>query len=150
VTPPRNAGLNRPKKQNENEPSKMSETLIMQFMVSGLLAAVVLLICLINIAPLNAARDGLRQVLQGAATVEEFTAELRHLHQTWIVRDNAPPVEIETLPTYQPVIRPQDPQLELPDFSDTIPLTINETTTAEDQPLKPQIPVPTMTPGLWD
>jgi len=152
VTPPRNTGsirANKPQNQPENEPSGKTETLVMQFMVSGLLAAVVLLICLVNIAPLNAARDGLRQVLQGATTVEEFTAEVRHLHQTWIVRDGAP-TEPETLPTYQPTARPQDPQLELPDFSDIIPLTINETTTAEEQPLKPQIPVPPIIPGLWD
>lgn len=141
-TPPRSR-LQRKNFEKKNAEPKKSETLVTQFAVSGILVTVVMLICLVNIAPFNTAREGLRQVLQGPVTISELTDEISIIRQTWFAPQEEEPVPVYIIPTPN-----FDTQTQIPIF-DTIPLSIEETT-AEEDPLKPQAPAPLIIPGLWD
>jgi len=55
------------------------ETIIMQCIVSGVIMVCVLLISLVDIAPTLTLRDGLRQALAGATTVDELVTEIQSL-----------------------------------------------------------------------
>lgn len=131
VTPPRSGGTSRIDfdKPQEHKTS-IYETVIVQAIISGLLLAVVLVICLVDIGPLVSLRGRLGQALDGATTVEEFAADIRQLRETWLY----------TTQPQTPEEPPPPPML----YSPTIPLTVY------DEPINPQIPGPSMGPGLWD
>jgi len=86
-TPPRgNSGGYEGRRYRQNERSETistSETILVQSMICGLLLAIVLVICLVDIAPMVSLRGGLNQVLAGATTMEEFTSEVRQFSQNW-------------------------------------------------------------------
>ena len=141
VTAPRNASshTNRHNHKPEKEQTNITigETLIVQSIVSGLLLAIVLVICLIDIGPLVSAREGLHRVLDGATTVEEFTEDLRQFSQNWLN------VEIQEETQMPEILDTQ--AIDIPEvLEDNIPLTADET------PLNPHTPGPLVSPGLWD
>jgi len=114
-------------------------------MISGLLLAVVLVICLVDIAPLVSLRGRLGQVLDGATTAEEFAADMRRFRQVWL--ETPQDVYIPHVEQFEPPTPPAPPeQEESPPFIyiPNIPLT------AQEEPINPQNPGPSMGPGLWD
>ena len=132
VSPPR-SGPARTDRHRETK-TTFGETVIVQAIISGLLLAVVLVICLVDIGPLVTLRGRLGQVLDGATTVEEFNADIRRMRENWLdTPQPAPPAQIE-LPEIVPPFS----------YIPYIPLTANE------EPINPQIPGPSMGPGLWD
>ena len=137
VTPPRGSAIPRdiPVKPQEKTTSTI-ETVIIQFMISGALMVLVLLISLLNISPFAPLRDGLRQILAGAATVEEFTQEMRHFGYEWLNIGAELPAETLDLPVF-----------ESPQTFETYEIP---KPTAYDEHLNPQIPGPLRSPGLWD
>jgi len=100
-----------------------SETFMVQMVLSILILAAVIVICLVDIAPLPAARNGLRQVLAGAETVDEFTASVRRFGEN---RLNIEPTYIESEQYTQPFVYPA-----------------HQLTVIEEPPTRP-------VPGLWD
>ena len=100
-----------------------TETFVVQTVLSVLILAIVLIICLVDISPMIVARDGLRHVLAGAETVEEFTTSMRQFGENWL---NITPSHVENEPYTLPLVYP------------AYPLTI-----IEEPPTQPL-------PGLWD
>ena len=140
------------------------ENLIMQSTVSGILLVVVLIISLVDIAPAIALRGSLRQVLEGAGSVQELVADVRRIGEEWMYLPATPPA------TYEPQAVPPNtpgapshatpapgagtdsppsleylPMFEAPPLVPYLPLP-----TANYEPLNPQIPGPLAVPGLWD
>jgi len=104
--------------------------------------AVVLVICLVDIAPLVSLRGRLGQVLDGATTVEEFAADIRQFRDNWLDTPQVEQIEpTEQIEQPEPEEPPAPPPML---YSPTIPLTVQE------EPINPQIPGPSMGPGLWD
>jgi len=93
----------------------------------------VLVICLVDIAPLVSLRDRLGHVLNGATTIEEFAADLRQFSEDWLGFEAEPPEA--------PLAEPDFPSIQEPLH---IPLT------AYEEPINPHVPGPSMSPGLWD
>ena len=152
VTPPRSGGASQHfvKPQFGNEKISFRETMIVQLIISGVLMAAVLLICLVDIGPLASLRGGLRQVLAGAITVEAFTTEVRHFGREWLNLEPEPAAELLDLPIFSiPEFSPIDSQDSSPavyeEFFDLQPAP-----TAYEQYPNPQIPGPLVIPGLWD
>ena len=145
VTPPRDRDGSASQiefNRRQDRPTSIGETIIVQAIISGLLMAVVLVICLVDIAPLVSLRGRLGQVLDGATTVEEFAADIRQFRDNWLDTPQAEQIE-QTEQIEQP--EPEEPPAPPPMlYSPTIPLTVQE------EPINPQIPGPSMGPGLWD
>ena len=143
VTPPRDGNaIEFNKRQDRPAKASFGETIIVQAIISGLLLAVVLVICLVDIAPLVSLRGRFGQVLDGATTIEEFSADIRQFRDNWL---GAP--EIEQIEQTEQIEQPQPEEPPAPPpmlYSPTIPLTVQE------EPINPQIPGPSMGPGLWD
>jgi len=121
----------------------MGETIIVQGIVSGLLLAIVLVICLIDIGPLVSIKGGLYRALEGATTVEEFSATMQRFGQNWLNTEPGTIIQEEI---------PQVPQLETPPL-DTQAITQDEQNiplTAYESLPNPHIPGPLVSPGLWD
>lgn len=156
------------------------ETLLAQTIISGILMLVVLMICVVDIAPLVSMRAGLRQVLAGATNVEEVVADVRRFNQDWLAGDTEEYQPALSIPVNPPILDRPPPNsnspLSNPQFSpdsnspllnpqpspeSNLPLHIqSEPTfhiyqedhplTAEEAPSNPQIPGPSTVPGLWD
>ena len=155
VTPPRDGVSTQIEfKHRQENKTTIGETIIVQAIISGLLLAVVLVICLVDIAPLVSLRGRLGQALNGATTVEEFAADINHFRENWLGAAQTPQYEQpEHIPQFEYTPQPEQmPQLEHPQFEpyvqpepeEPIPLT------AQEEPINPQIPGPSMGPGLWD
>ena len=130
----------------QNEYITPGDTLIMQCIVSGILLVVVLLIGLVDAAPTAALRDGLREVMVGANTIDELTTDIRHFGETWLgweTQTPSPVADIPIIPLPEPTI------VESPFFNEhppgSLPLTANDELLSN-----PQIPGPSAVPGLWD
>ena len=147
ITPPRD-GVPHKHSRRQSETITVGETILGQSIISGLLLVVVLLICLIDIAPMVSLRQGLRQVLAGATTLEELTAEAQQFRLDWQNRNYAHPAEeLPEVPFPALPLGIQNPPVEAAENPSpplyTLPLTAEE-------PLNPQIPGPSAVPGLWD
>jgi len=133
VTPPRGTA----KTRSNKEVITRGETLIMQFVVGGILFLTVLMICLIDIAPMVTLRSGIDRILSGATTIEEFASNIRSLEE-WIspIQPSSiieqPGSTIEQLPVISPPIQPTNPP------------------TVYEELSNPQNPGPLVVPGLWD
>jgi len=115
---------------------------------------VVLMICVVDIAPLVSMRDGLRQVLSGATNVEEFVEDVRRFNQDWLT-GNTPAAEeyhpALSIPANPPILDPApEGSLHIQPEPIFIPHIHQNSLTAEDAPSNPQIPGPSTVPGLWD
>ena len=152
IKPPRDSGASQrfAKPRFENEKISFGETIVVQFIISGILMVAVLLICLVDIGPLTSLRGGLRQVLAGATTVGEFTAEVRHFGQEWLNFESEPIAERLGLPVFY------IPELSFIDPQDNSPAIYEESFNLQCPPTayyehsNPQIPGPLVSPGLWD
>ena len=126
----------------DNEKITPGETLLVQLIISGVLMLAVLLVCLINIGPLVSLRSGLRQVLTGATTIEEFATEVRHFSQEWLNVEPTPITEEPETPIFYfpelPLVNPQGIS------------PVQNPPTAYEETLNPQLPGPLVSPGLWD
>ena len=126
----------------------VGETIIMQCVISGVLMVVVLLAAMLDIAPAITLRSGLRQVLVGATTVNELVTEVRYFGEEWlgweIAAPPAPsvPLETENPQNYNPIYIHNDAYIPY--------IPILQTPTANYEPSNPQIPGPSVVPGLWD
>jgi len=139
VTPPRNGTASQIEfNRRKDRPASIGETIIVQAIISGLLMAVVLIICIVNIAPLVSLRGRLGQALDGATTVDEFANDIRQFRDNWLVTPHIEPTDQIEPP------EPEEPPAPPLIYSPTIPLTVQE------ESINPQIPGPSMGPGLWD
>jgi len=113
------------------------ETVIMQCIVCGVLIVAVLIITMVDIAqPL---REGLRQALAGAYTVDELVTGVRNFGDEFIVPTFAPD-EAPTTFEFPPI--PLIPNATSPEYY--YPLT------SVPELSKPQSPGTSAAPGLWD
>ncbi|MCL1884176.1 MAG: M23 family metallopeptidase [Defluviitaleaceae bacterium] len=84
------------------EEPTISETVILQCIVSGILIICILLISFVDIEPTFAMREGLRQILAGAETPQELFLDFRELNENFLGWGPAPQEleiqEIESLP----------------------------------------------------
>ena len=148
VTPPRGGVSSQIEFTRSPEKKTIGETIIVQAIISGMLLAVVLVVCLVDIGPLVSLRGRLGQVLDGANTVEEFAADINRLRENWSETPQVPPTpQIEQPERYERTEQIEQPEPEeIPPFLyiPSIPLT------AQEEPINPQIPGPSMGPGLWD
>jgi len=155
VTPPRNndaktndsiyVSRRQTQPHCENDQISRVENMTIQLIISGVLMLVVLVISLVDIGPLASLRTGLRQVLSGATTFNEFTTEVRHFGQE---RLNFGGGTITQTPEHVPTI----PAFYFPQHPPTLQeetINIDLLPTAYDLP-NPQIPGPLVVPGLWD
>jgi len=114
---------------------------------------------MINIAPVAALRNGLRQTLEGPGTVNELVHEVQHFGREWLGLGPSPD-ELPTIPANSDALQspenvspgntlyttetyryPNLPPATSPEYY--FPLTA-------DEPSNPQIPGPSVVPGLWD
>jgi len=123
--------------------------MLVQFIISGILMAAVLLICFADIGRLVSLQGGLRQALAGATTVEELTEEVRHFGREWLNIEPEPATELLDLPMFdfpEFTFEPQgDPSAVYEEYFNPQPQPM-----AYEQYLNPQIPGPLVSPGLWD
>ena len=129
---------------HNNETITKGETIIMQCIVSGVILVAVLLIGLLDTAPTATLRNGIRDALTGATTVNELTTDIRIFGEEWLGWEAVTPA-------------PYIPIIPLPEatYIPATPITIEEMLelpplTAYDEVSNPQIPGPSATPGLWD
>lgn len=136
---------------NENEEPTTQENVILQCIISGILVVIVLLVSLVNIAPAVAVRDGLRNALSGPTTVQELFYDARAFAED--VLGPSPETEPEAFPDYPfyGLSEPISPYILTPPDLSAIPVLEHENTLTEAvEVLNPQIPGPSVTPGLWD
>ena len=158
VTPPRNGAASQHfgkprlehKPDHDDEKISFGENMIVQFIISGILMAAVLLICLVDIGPMMSLRSGLRQVFAGATTVEAFSAEVRHFGREWLNLEPEPATElldlpIFSIPEFSPIDSQDNPPAVYEEFFNPQPAP-----TAYEQYPNPQIPGLLVSPGLWD
>ena len=89
----------------ESEDLSAVETVILQSIVCGVLLIVVLIIGMLNFAPMTALRDELRHVLTGAETPHELITEMQNFSETYL---GVTPQEI--IPTAEDeILNPQIP-----------------------------------------
>jgi len=163
VTPPRNekpsTAIQNQNNLEENEAAiSRGEALIMQCIISAVIFVVVLAASFLDIAPAVTARDGIRQILSGAETLDELVQDVRQLGAEWFGWDApAVPVEPEIIDYPAPVhelyegwfhdieqtthTTPEDPD------TDTGPI---EEDRQADETSNHTVPEPPVTPGLWD
>jgi len=141
VTPPRNGAVANVRtiahgsNRETSDVITTGETIVVQFIISGVLMLAVLLICLVDVAPMVTLRGGLRQVLAGATTVDEIITDMRQLG---LFLQEPPAEEQQPLPLqhiYTPQLQPPP----------TTPLTAYE-----EEASNPQSPGSSATPGLWE
>jgi len=137
VTPPRNGSLAEHDCSHKNEKITTRETILVQAIISGLLLTVVLLICLVDIAPMVTLQDGLRQVLSGPTTMQELSSEIEQFRTGQLTH----------------IIEPAE-EMPPPSTIPVLPVGWSETSlpyrTATEEPINPQSPGPSVVPGLWD
>ena len=124
------------------------DTVILQCIVSGILLVAVLLVSLADIAPANVLREGVRYALVGANTIEELTTDLRHFSEEWLGWDFSPnQVYLDLTPLPEAMLPTHTISPEITEYPPTYqnPLTANDETVSN-----PQIPAPSVVPGLWD
>ena len=121
--------------QKQPEAITPAETIILQSIISGIILVAVLLVGLVDSAPTMTLREGIRQTLVGANTINELTTDVRNFGETFLGWESTTTVEF-------PIILL--PEMPFPTMQIEQPLTANE------EPLNPQIPGPSATPGLWD
>lgn len=81
----------------------VGETFIVQTILSVLILGVVLVISVFDIGPMQVARDGVRHILAGAETVDEFTTGVRQFGYTWLniaPAEDAPNIAPEVYPIH--------------------------------------------------
>lgn len=110
------------------------ETLIIQAIISGILLVIVLLIGILDFSPTIALRGGLQTVLTGATTVDELLTDVQQFGEEWL--------GWEGQATQNPIIPLPEPANISEEFN--TPLTVI------DELSNPQIPGPSVVPGLWD
>ena len=110
------------------------EALILQCIISGIVLVFVLIASTTSIAPAVALKDGIRQVLAGAETVDELIMDIRQLGTEWL---GWAPVEA---PIYTPTEYVYEEEAEIEPYQ---PPTAEEVS-------KPTVPEPAVIPGLWD
>ncbi|MCL2405129.1 MAG: hypothetical protein FWC92_06240 [Defluviitaleaceae bacterium] len=131
------------------------ETLIMQCILCGIIMVFVLIASMTDIAPASTLRNGIRQVLTGAETLDELIADVRQLSENWLASQPS-----ETSITSDEYYIPTSLPYETTDFDleqTSFPSIDNEGTytdpyppAADDQVSNPTVPEPPVTPGLWD
>lgn len=138
VTPPRNNAPNiRPRQATSAETIVISkgETLIVQAIISGVLLLAVLLVSMIDIAPLSTVRNGLGNAFAGATTWEELVTDVREFGAHWLNIDAA---NEGTINIQEPLALPPTGVGLMPSKVDA-PQTITTDMDLQNTP-----------PGLWD
>ena len=125
------------------------ETIILQCIISGILMVAVLLVCLVDIGPTHIMKDGLRQALAGASTVNELVTDVRTFGEEWFDWGISEPQTSEQAPLEQadPYGVHSPPSITLPPATSPeyyFPMTVNP------EESNPQNPGPSVVPGLWD
>jgi len=146
VKPSSGNGNTRNYHTQQSESVTPGDTLIMQCIISGILLVVVLLIGLVDATPTVTLRDGLREVMTGANTIDELTTDIRHFGETWLgweTQTSSPVVDIPIIPLPEPTM------LEIPLLTE-YPPSIPPLTAYDEVLSNPQIPGPSVVPGLWD
>ena len=144
IMPSRRDGTRNNYAQHDQNEITPGETVIMQCIISGILMVAVLIICLVEIAPATSLREGLRQALSGANTVEELLADVRNFGEEWLDWTAQPAPVLTEFPTSYYY---ENPPVLLP------PATSPEyyyPLTAAPESSNPQSPGPSVVPGLWD
>ena len=142
------AGSGSTYRSRQSQPTTITqaETIILQCIISGIILVAVLLIGLVDAAPTATFREAIRTTMTGANTISELTADIRNFGEEFLGWENsAPMVEFPIIPLPEtPFPTMQVPQHQYHQPQPDQPLT------AYDEPLNPQIPGPSATPGLWD
>ena len=129
---------------NDGDGISYAETLIMQCIISGIIMVLVLVSGMTDIAPAVAVRNGIRQVLTGAETLDELIADVRQFGTDWLgwdpVEDAAPPADF-LFPAWDYPYEPATPTVNYENIYDT---------PEADEASNPTVPEPLVTPGLWD
>ena len=154
VMPSRRAGAGYSSGHSAGDESiSHGETLIFQCIICGIIMVFVLIAGMVDIAPAVRLREGMRQVLSGAQTLDELVMEVRQFGHQWL--DWAPPPETAATPAelYIPEIDSLYPSpsynLEQTIFPSTsYPNTEHLPPAAIDQVSNPAVPEPPVTPGL--
>jgi hypothetical protein len=122
----------RNEKTEPADPSRV-ETIILQSITSGILLIFILIISVLNIAPTENLRYGLREILSGATTPQELFLEVKNFGEEILERD---------------FLERSLPEQSLPERD--LPIQSTEPPTANHESSNPQIPGPLVTPELWD
>ncbi|MCL2286966.1 MAG: preprotein translocase subunit SecG [Firmicutes bacterium] len=130
VTPTRNS-------DNHNNKITVGETMVVQLIICTVLMVAVLMASFTEIGPMTIIRGGLQQVLQGATTAEEFTAEVRHFRREWLGFNADRTTEELDLPLFYIPTQNEAFDLQPPPM-------------AYEEHSNPQTPGPLVSPGLWD
>lgn len=136
--------------QRENREITASESVIVQCIICGILIVAVLIITMVDIAPTQQLREGLRQALAGAHTVEELVTDVRNFSEIWLgTAEHLPePMPEQTMPPSElplsygipPIVIP--PQATSPEYY--YPMT------SAPEASNPQNPGTSLAPGLWE
>jgi len=129
-------------RQNE-ETSTLSETLIMQGIISAIIMVFVLVVCLVDAPSTVTLRGTLQQMLIGHTTVDELMTEFQQFSEQWLGWEPFVPDLAPDTPTLNPVLDTELLPYAEPDY-------ITDCLVAYDEELKSQVPEPPVTPGLWD
>jgi len=166
ITPPRHE---RPGTQidfEQNEPEEKAvisriETIVMQCILSAIVFVLVLVASFVDIAPAITIRNGIKQVLAGAETMDELVMDIRRFGSEWLGLDTLPVLEIHeyTDPAYEfyegwfydheQTENPIDEYQDVEQLTQEIYIYDNEDRMA-DEASNPTVPEPPITPGLWD
>ena len=161
VTPSRHGADTYPREREyDNEASDTvshAETLVMQCILCGIIMVFVLIASMTDISPAAALRDGMRQVLSGAETLDELIADVRNFGSNWL------DLEFQPQETF---ITPEEFYTPATSFPDELFNTLEQTAfpsidsentyidqlppAADDQVSNQTVPEPPVTPGLWD
>ena len=137
-----------------DETISRGEALIFQCIICGIIMVFVLIAGMTEITPAVRLREGMRQVLSGAHTLDELVMEVRQFGHQWL--DWAPPPQTMSSPSE--IFIPEDAipapayNLEQTAFPPGSENTYTEhlPPAADEQASNLTVPEPPVTPGLWD
>ncbi|MCL1787155.1 MAG: hypothetical protein FWG38_04145 [Defluviitaleaceae bacterium] len=150
----------------EAEPPKATtisagETLLLQLLISAGLVVLALFIRFVNVPPMATLQNGLQQALSGPATVEALTTDMRRFAYQWL-NIGGEPTQTLDLPMFDIPLADMPVTDTLLDTHDTLDTTpppeapqppeqpkITPPTVYDAYP-NPQIPGPSVSPGLRD
>jgi len=148
---------------HEEEEVSSGENIVLQCIISGVLLVAVLAISLIDAGPMATLREAVQQTLTGAHTVDELVIDVRNLGEDllgWGAMVDAPANAGGQLPTIAELDTNEVPPMPATPPPDTPSYEFIEQTpivaeyyvplTAAYEALNPQIPGPSVVPGLWE
>ena len=154
------AGRERYRSGQDTEQITAGETIITQCIISGVILVGVLLISILNIAPAMTLREGLGQVMTGATTVSELVDDVMMFGEEWFGWEFDGVPWARQQPEVQHILDTDNPNIpasgqnldgsQILNVPPVIPSIPEHPPSANFSPSNPQVPGPSVVPGLWD